>query len=56
MNKQIITIEFTLMDEEQPFERIPAEERAQYIAEFVADELVEAGTCVSYDIKEALDE
>lgn len=52
--KQKITITFMLYDEDMPdYDAIPVEERADNIAHFVSDELINAGTIVTYDIEEA---
>lgn len=49
--KQAIVIEFELYDEDMSdYEAIPVEERAENIAHFVSDELIAAGTIVSYKV------
>lgn len=52
---QKITITFSIIDNnEEGFEKIPVQERAENIAHFVSDELVVAGSkSVMYEIVEA---
>lgn len=53
MTEQIITIKFTLLDDDMPgFEKIPVQERAQNIGQFVADELIGCGTYTKYEVIE----
>lgn len=54
---QSITIKFEIYDEvEEGFDKLPVNERAENIAQFVADELTLAGSVVEYEILESEEE